>query len=75
MHWKHNSHHPEHYKNPIDMEKIDILEMCCDWHARSTQYHTDLMTFVNTQNEIRFHFPDWMFSEIVHYCEVLLSNI
>lgn len=75
LHWKHNSHHPEHFKTPIDMSKIDIMEMCCDWHARSTQYRTDLIKYVNVQQETRFHFPDWMFSEIVHYCEVLVSNV
>ncbi len=75
LHWKHNTHHPEHFKTPIDMSKIDIMEMCCDWHARSTQYKTNLMEYMNTQQEIRFHFPDWMFNEIVHYCEILLANV
>ncbi len=75
LHWKHNSHHPEHFKTPEDMERIDVMEMCCDWHARSTQYKTNLMEFMKTQNEIRFHFPSWMFHEIEHYCEVLLADV
>ena len=75
LHWKHNSHHPEHYDSVIDMTKIDIMEMCCDWHARSTQYKTDLLEFVKKQQEERFHFPDWMFAEIWHYCNVLTWDI
>lgn len=74
LHWKNNTHHPEHFASPIDMSKLDIMEMCCDWHARSTQYHTDFLMFVKTQQEKRFHFPDWMFCEIYHYCEVLAAS-
>ena len=71
LHWKHNTHHPEHFKTPIDMSKLDIMEMCCDWHARSTQYKTNFLEFVQKRQEDRFHFPEWMFAEIWHYCEVL----
>ena len=74
LHWKHNTHHPEHFNSPTDMSRIDVMEMCCDWHARSTQYGTDLMSFVKKRQEDRFHFPDWMFQEIWHYCEVLDSK-
>ncbi len=75
LHYKHNTHHPEHFKSVLDMEKIDILEMCCDWHARSTQYSTDFLNYVKTAQATRFHFPDWMFEEIWHYCLILASNI
>ena len=75
LHWKHNSHHPEHYRSLIDMSKVDIMEMCCDWHARSTQWKTDFLVFVKDRQEDRFHFPEWMFAEIWHYCEVLNSKI
>lgn len=75
LHWKHNSHHPEHFKTPIDMSKLDIMEMCCDWHARSTQYKTNFLEFVERRQADRFHFPEWMFAEIWHYCKVLASEI
>jgi len=75
LHWKHNSHHPEYFKNPIDMSKLDIMEMCCDWHARSTQYGTNFLEFVEKRQAERFHFPEWMFAEIMHYCKVLASEI
>lgn len=75
LHWKHNTHHPEHFKNAIDMSKLDIMEMCCDWHARSTQYGTDFLDFVQKRQADRFHFPEWMFAEIWHYCQVLASEL
>lgn len=74
LHWKHNSHHPEFFDSVLDMTKLDIMEMCCDWHARSTQYNSDFLEHVKTQQEKRFHFPDWMFAEIWHYCQVLASE-
>lgn len=75
LHWKHNPHHPEFFKTPEDMERINIMEMCCDWYARSMQKGTDFMKYVETAQNERFKFPDWMYAEIIHYCEVLNSKI
>lgn len=74
LHYKHNSHHPEHYKSCADMSRLDVMEMVCDWHARSIQKGTDLMEFVNKQHIPRYKFPTWMIPEILHYCEVLLRD-
>ena len=74
LHWKHNRHHPEFFKSPTDMERLDIMEMCCDWHARSTQYNTPFLEFVKQRQTDRFHFPDWLFAEIWHYCLILDSK-
>lgn len=71
LHQKHNSHHPEFFESYLDMTKLDIMEMCCDWHARSMQKGTNFLEYVKTAQETRFHFPDWMFAEIWHYCKVL----
>lgn len=71
LHWKHNRHHPEYFENIEDMTEIDIMEMCCDWHARSCQYETDFIAFVKTRQETRFHFPEKMFDKILKYCEIL----
>lgn len=41
LHYKRNSHHPEHYANGIDgMCLLDLVEMLCDWRA-ATQRHAD----------------------------------
>lgn len=40
-HYKHNSHHPEHYEDGIDgMNLFDLVEMFCDWLA-ATERHDD----------------------------------
>ena len=40
-HYKHNSHHPEHYENGIGgMSLLDVIEMLADWKAAS-QRHAD----------------------------------
>ena len=40
-HYRHNSHHPEHYPGGVtDMSLLDLVEMLCDWYA-ATQRHAD----------------------------------
>ena len=75
LHWKHNLHHPEYHSSIEDMSRLDIMEMCCDWHARSSQYHTNFLEFVETRQKDRFHFPDWMYEEVKHYCMILANKI
>ena len=74
LHWQHNTHHPDHFNSILDMSILDRMEMVCDWHARSMQYKTDFLSFVKERQENRFHFPDWIFPELYHYCEVLNSE-
>ena len=53
------------------MDDVDILEMVCDWAAKSYQTNTSLLEFVKIRQENRFHFPDEMFAKILKYCEIL----
>lgn len=71
LHWKNNAHHPEHYEDYNDMTEIDMLEMICDWHARSIQFDTNFLEFVTTRQENRFHFNKEQFDYIYKYCVVL----
>lgn len=73
-HWKNNRHHPEHFKTHDDMTEIDIMEMVCDWHARSKQFGTDFLSFVKTRQENRFHFDEELFQKIYRYCEILAKS-
>ena len=70
-HWENNRHHPEHFENSSEMSELDIIEMSCDWYARSVQYGTDFMSFIKTRQEVRFHFPNEVFEKILKYCSVL----
>ncbi len=38
-HYRHNSHHPEHFRNGVEgMTLMDIVEMFCDWKAASERH-------------------------------------
>lgn len=39
LHQERNSHHPEHHKDPKDMDWLDILEMVSDWHGACYGYN------------------------------------
>ena len=58
-HYKHNSHHPEHYENGIDdMDIFDIVEMLFDWRAASLR-HTDGDVLKSIEiNKKRFNMSD-----------------
>lgn len=71
LHWMHNSHHPEYYESPNDMSELDLLEMACDCHARSKQMGTDLIEFIDRQQEIRYKFDCEHFRKLRKYCIAL----
>ena len=72
-HYLNNSHYPEHWEDVSQMSEMDIVEMVCDWHANSSIYGTDLIDFVVTRQQNRFHFPEEMFKQILSYCKILVS--
>lgn len=73
IHWKRNSHHPEYYDSPNDMTDLDLMEMACDCHARSKQFGTDLMEYINVQQELRFHFDREHLRKLKIYCTALVT--
>lgn len=73
LHWERNSHHPEYYDNPNDMSELDLLEMACDCHARSKQYGTSLLEYIDIQQNIRFHFDREHFKKLRSYCVALVE--
>ena len=73
IHWKNNRHHPEHFSDYHNMEEVDIIEMVCDWYARSIQKETDFFNFVKTRQENRFHFDKEFFDKVIHYCNIIAS--
>lgn len=70
-HWASNRHHPEFFTHYSEMSEMDIIEMCCDWHARSKQFNTDFLEYVNTRQKQRFNFDDDFFNRVLFYCEIL----
>jgi hypothetical protein len=53
LHYKHNSHHPEHYPNGIlDMDLIDLIEMLIDWISYKDDISIkDAIELVDMQSE------------------------
>lgn len=73
IHWKHNSHHPEYYDSPNDMTDLDLMEMACDCHARSKQFGTNLMDYIDVQQNLRFHFDHDHLRKLKIYCLALVT--
>lgn len=76
LHYKNNDHHPEHFKNGIkDMNKVQIIEMVCDWvgamKCRNTldNYKTS-MEF----NKKRFSIPEELYKKIFSLVEYLIQE-
>lgn len=71
LHWQNNSHHPEHYSDVTMMTDLDLMEMACDCNARSMQYGTDLLDFIEVRQNERFHFSEDMYEKYKEYCIIL----
>lgn len=71
-HYKHNSHHPEHWPNGInDMSLIDIIEMLCDWKAASERTKQCSIRQSLEHNKQRFGIDDQLYAIMVHTVERL----
>lgn len=73
-HWAANKHHPEHWTNINDMEEIDLIEMVCDWHARSVEFENDLLEYIEHRQKTRFAFPEPMLEKIIFYAKKLIQK-
>jgi hypothetical protein len=74
MHWKRNRHHPEFFTSYTKMDDIDILEMVCDWYARSLQFGNNFTEYVENVPQKRFGFDEEFFTKVKQYCDVLSAN-
>ena len=70
-HWKHNRHHPEYHEHYSDMTDLDMIEMVCDWFARSIQYNTDFLPFIEERQRNRFRFDQKQYDKIHRYCVIM----
>lgn len=71
LHWKRNEHHPEFWDDINKIDKISIMELACDWQARSKQFGTNSLEFLKERQDTRFHFPDEIYNDIENYLTVL----
>lgn len=73
-HWANNRHHPEYFDDVNMMTDLDLMEMACDCFARSLQYNTDFLNFIEVRQRERFKFPDELYKKYYNYCCILDSN-
>jgi hypothetical protein len=67
LHWDRNEHHPEYWTDINQMTDLDIMELVCDWYARSLQFGTDFLEFLEQRQKDRFHFPQDIYDKIKKY--------
>lgn len=51
-----NMHHPEYWDGIENMPRVYLAEMVCDWHARGSEFGTDLRDFIKSHATKRFGF-------------------
>lgn len=58
-HYKHNSHHPEHYRKGVnDFDLFDLIEMLFDWKAATERHNDGSITKSIDINKDRFKISD-----------------
>lgn len=55
-----NRHHPEYWDGIGNMPRVYLAEMVCDWHARSSEFGSDLRAYIEQRATRRFHFDSGM---------------
>jgi len=65
-HYKHNSHHPEHYENGIEgMSLLDLVEMLVDWKAATERHDDGDLARSIEINQKRFGYTDQLKSILI----------
>jgi len=75
-HSKTNSHHPEYWNGIKNMPDIAILEMVCDWKARSEEFGTSLRDWIEESALKRWEFTkeDFIYKKIIQYVDMLCEK-
>lgn len=72
-----NKHHPECWAGGIDgMPRIYIAEMVCDWHARSSEFGTDLREWIKDKACKKFSMScsGKIYKQIKDFLDLLLDR-
>ena len=77
QHQQTNSHHPEYHVGGISqMSDLEIAEMVCDWKSRSSEFATDLRTYIKDVATARWGFSTrhGVYRKIKKYVDLLLDD-
>lgn len=75
-HNKTNPHHPEYWDGIKNMPDVYVAEMVCDWKARSAEFGTSLLEWVNDGAALRYGFTkrDKIYRKIVGYINLIVEE-
>lgn len=75
QHTSTNCHHPEHWHSIEEMPRVFLAECVCDWHARGSEFGTDLRDFIKNVASKRFEFSlqGRVYKEIKDFVNMLLD--
>jgi hypothetical protein len=76
QHVRNNMHHPEYWDGIENMPSLYMAEMVCDWHARSSEFGTDLRSFIKDVATKKFDFKvsGKVYKEIKKFVDMLLDT-
>lgn len=75
QHVTRNMHHPEYWDGIENMPRVYLAEMVCDWHARGSEFGTDLRSFIKNHATKKFDFKlqGRVYKEIKALVDLLLD--
>lgn len=71
-----NKHHPEANNGIHNMSKIYLAECVADWHARSSEFGSDLSSWIikSATNKYHFTIKDRVYKDIKYFVNLLLDK-
>lgn len=76
QHNRTNPHHPEYWGTIQDVPRIYVAEMVCDWKARSNEFGTSLLEWINGDAAKRYGYSqrDAVYNEIMYFFSMLCDQ-
>jgi len=71
-----NRHHPEYWDGIENMPRLFLAEMICDWHARSSEFGTDLRGFIKevATKKFKFTLQGKVYKDLKYFVDSLLDQ-
>jgi hypothetical protein len=75
-HQKTNRHHIEYWGDASEMPRLYVAEMCCDLHARATEFGTNVWDYIKEDFMPKYNIPKngKMYKLIKEFLDLLLDK-
>lgn len=76
QHNRTNKHHPEYWGGIHKVPRIYLAELVCDWKARSNEFGSSLVEWIESEAMKRFGFTkaDAVYKEIMEFVDLLCDK-